>query len=146
MRFWDSSAVVSLILEEAASGHMRGLHGSDRDMLVWWGTPIECHSGLARGERAGRIPADVKAEADRALREMSLYWTEVEPVASIRDAAIRLVGVHDLRAADALQLAAAVLSRPSESDLWNSCALTGALRSLRRKRAWSYWVRDSNDN
>lgn len=115
MRFWDSSAVVSLILEEAASGHMRGLHGSDRDMLVWWGTPIECHSGLARGERAGRIPADVKAEADRALREMSLYWTEVEPVASIRDAAIRLVGVHDLRAADALQLAAAVLSRPSES-------------------------------
>lgn len=133
MRFWDSSAVIPLILEEVASGRMRELHGSDRDMLVWWGTLIECHSGLARRERAGLVPTDVRAKADGALRELSLHWTEVEPVTSIREIAIRLVGVHDLRAADALQLAAAVLSRSEEPRLLEFVCLDRRLSAAASK-------------
>lgn len=49
--------------------------------------------------------------AGQALHELSQYWTEIEPVPAIREVAIRLVGTHDLRAADALQLAAAVQAR-----------------------------------
>jgi hypothetical protein len=119
MRFWDSSAVVPLILEEAASGRVRELLGGDRDMLVWWGTPIECHSGLARRERAGLIPAEVRTEADR--------------VAAIRGVAIRLVGTHDLRAADALQLAAAVLSRSEEPRLLEFVCLDRRLAAAASK-------------
>lgn len=133
MRFWDSSAVVPLILEEAASGRMRDLYTGDRDMLVWWGTPIECHSGIARRERAGFIPDDVRTDADRALRELSLHWTEVEPVAPIREVAIRLVGVHDLRAADALQLAAAVLARSEEPRLLEFVCLDWRLAAAASK-------------
>ena len=108
MRFWDSSAILPLIIAESASNRMRELHASDRLMLVWWGTLIECHSGLARRQRAGMIPAKGGEAAGQALRELSQYWTEIEPVPAIREVAIRLVGTHDLRAADALQLAAAV--------------------------------------
>ena len=133
MRFWDSSAVVPLILEEAVSGHMRDLHGGDRDMLVWWGTLIECHSGLARRERAGLIPVEVRTEADRALHELSLHWTEVEPVAAVREVAIRLIGTHDLRAADALQLAAAVLSRSEEPRLLEFVCLDRRLAAAASK-------------
>ncbi len=111
MRFWDSSAILPLIVEEVASVHMRSLHKSDRGMLVWWGTLVECRSGLARRERAGMIPATVGNEAERALNELAQYWTEVEPVDAVRDVASRLLGIHDLRAADALQLAAAVVAR-----------------------------------
>lgn len=115
MKFWDSSAVIPLIIEETASIELRACHGRDREMLVWWGTLLECHSAIARRERAGMLPAAVRSQASRALRELSDYWIEVEPVASIREAAVRLVRIHDLRAADALQLAAAVLVRPEGS-------------------------------
>ena len=40
MRFWDSSAIVPLIVEEAASARMRDLYAGDRGMLVWWGTLV----------------------------------------------------------------------------------------------------------
>lgn len=133
MRFWDSSAVVPLILEEAATGRLRDLYTGDRDMLVWWGTPIECHSGLACRERGGLIPNDVRTDADRALRELSLHWTEVEPVAPVREVAIRLLGVHDLRAADALQLAAAVLSRSEEPRLLEFVCLDRRLAAAASK-------------
>ena len=133
MRFWDSSAIIPLILEEAASGRIRDLYTGDRDMLVWWGTLIECHSGLARRERAGLIPGDVRVNTDRALRELSLHWTEVEPVSSIREVAIRLLGVHDLRAADALQLASAVLSRSEEPRLLEFVCLDRRLAAAASK-------------
>jgi predicted nucleic acid-binding protein len=114
MRFWDSSAILPLILEEAASGLMRECYRSDRDMLVWWGSLIECHSGLARRERGGAIPGEIRSQASQALHELSLHWTEVEPVTGVREVALRLLGSHDLRSADALQLAAAVVSSADE--------------------------------
>ena len=114
MRFWDSSAIIPLIVEESASARMRDLYESDRGMLVWWGTLVECRSGLARRERAGTISDETGNEAMRAFRELADYWTEVEPVEAVRAAALRLLGVHDLRAADSAQLAAAVVAR-SES-------------------------------
>ena len=111
MRFWDSSAIIPLIVEEAASARMRDLYAGDRGMLVWWGTLVECRSGLARRERARAISGETGNEAMRALTELSDYWTEVEPVETVRAMALRLLGVHDLRAADSMQLAAAVVAR-----------------------------------
>ena len=137
MRFWDSSAVVPLLLEEAASDRVRGLHERDRDMLVWWGTLIECHSGIARREREGLIQEAHRTEALRALHELSLYWTEVEPVTAVRDVAARLVGTHDLRAADALQLAAALVARAGEPRLLEFVCLDRRLAAAASKEGLS---------
>lgn len=114
MRFWDASAVVPLLVSEPSSGDMLGLVDADAEMVVWWGTPVECTSALARREREGALaPAAVGAAVDR-LRTLSRAWQEVVPAEVIRTIAQRLVRVHPLRSADALQLAAAIAA--SEQD------------------------------
>ena len=49
----------------------------------------------------------------QALDEAARRWTEVPPIERVRDQASRLLRVHPLRAADALQLAAALVLLPS---------------------------------
>ncbi len=104
---WDSSAVVPLLLREAASDDMLATHTSDPVMLVWWATPVECASAVARLEREGGITGDEAEEALARLRALAVSWAVVEPVDRLLELAQRLLRVHPLRAADALQLAAA---------------------------------------
>jgi predicted nucleic acid-binding protein len=77
--------------------------------MAWWATPAECVSALARLEREGRLDADAVTVAVQRLAALEAAWTEVQPVARLRQVAIRLLRVHPLRAADALQLAAAIV-------------------------------------
>ena len=42
MKFWDSSAIVPLPVQEETSEQMRRLVIEDEDRLVWWGTSVEC--------------------------------------------------------------------------------------------------------
>jgi hypothetical protein len=107
VRFWDSSAVVPLVLDERASPPIRDLYRSDAAISVWWATPVECASAIARRERAGALtPADAIIAYGR-LERLAQTWLEAEPSEALRRTAVRLVRTHDLRAADALQLAAA---------------------------------------
>lgn len=82
----------------------------DPDMLVWWGTPIECISAITRREREGALSlADAAVAIDR-LRTVGRGWQEVLPTEVVRSAAQRILRVHPLRAADSLQLAAALVA------------------------------------
>ena len=76
-------------------------------MLVWWGSTVECISALARLERDGALNVRAMALALQRLRQLSAGWHEVDPSDEIRETAARFLRVHPLRAADALQLAAA---------------------------------------
>ena len=114
MRFWDSSAIVPLLVDEADQKHVRAQLEQDPTMLVWWGTPIECVSALARRERDGSLDSDGIRIALTRLHALSEQWHEVLPTAALRSAAERMLRVHPLRAADALQLAAALAA--SERD------------------------------
>jgi len=58
MRFWDSSAIIPLCLEEPHSEAMRLLAGEDGELAFWWGTPVECSSSFARLRREGSLSAD----------------------------------------------------------------------------------------
>lgn len=108
MRFWDSSALVALLVDELSSGPVREAHERDIAMTTWWGTEVECVSALARLEREGRLdPGELTDGVDR-LDELAAGWLEVEPTSRLRQSAMRLLRVHALRAGDALQLAAAV--------------------------------------
>ncbi len=114
MRFWDASAVVPLLVDEPASPRLLSLLEHDPVMLVWWGTPVECTSALARREREGAISAADAARAVDRLRRATAGWQEVLPADAVRSTAQRLLRVHPLRAADALQLGAAIVA--SEHD------------------------------
>lgn len=108
LRFWDSSAVVPLLLLEPATPAIQALYHADPEMIVWWGTEVECASALAHGERERRITAPSSAEAWRRLDTLRERWTEIEPSNVVRETARRLLRVHELRVGDALQLAAAL--------------------------------------
>lgn len=79
-------------------------------MCVWWGSEIECVSALARLEREDALAEAEMMTALERLDSLAQAWNEVQPVVAVRVAARRLLRVHPLRAADALQLAAAVVA------------------------------------
>ena len=108
MRFWDSSAIVPLLLDEELSGSVNTEYRRDPEMVAWWGTGIECASAIARRERDGRIDGRTTAAAIERLDLLGAAWLEMHPTVPIRRTAIRLLRVHPLRAGDALQLAAAL--------------------------------------
>lgn len=107
MRFWDASAIVPLVVKEASSPSIRGQYQFDATMEVWWGSSVECVSALARRNRQGELQGGLETALGR-LRILIANWHEVPPGDEVRDTAQRLLQAHDLRAADALQLAAAL--------------------------------------
>ncbi|MBJ7390337.1 MAG: type II toxin-antitoxin system VapC family toxin [Chthoniobacterales bacterium] len=109
MNFWDTSALVPLIVTEASSDLRRKQYAADPWAVVWFGTLAEIESSLVRRQRDGQLPADVEHAARKRLHEMTKQWTEVTPTTEVRARAIRLLRVHPLRAADAFQLAAALI-------------------------------------
>lgn len=109
MNFWDSSALLPLLLREKHSASMRKLAQKDSDMVVWWGTSIECLSAFARIRREKVISLRQEMELRRWLNLLADSWTEIEPGAEIRTMATRLLSTHPLRAADVLQLSAALI-------------------------------------
>lgn len=108
MRFWDSSAVVPLLLEQPLSARSRELLDEDPDVVIWRGTPLECASAFARLRREGALSPSDEAELVRTLEELRLGWHEMVPGDLVRAQALRVLRFHPLRAADALQLAAAL--------------------------------------
>jgi predicted nucleic acid-binding protein len=109
VKFWDTSAIVPLLVAEHSTEAARKLHASDPSVIVSWLTPVECASAIARAEREGQLPPEEVTAAFARLDELSLTWREVEPSNDVREAARRLLRVHRLRAADAVQLASAIL-------------------------------------
>jgi predicted nucleic acid-binding protein len=109
VRFWDSSAVLALLVPERRSDALADLLREDPAAAVWWATPVECASALARLERERRLTVTGSAMAAELLQEAARGWAEVPPVERVRDQAMRLLRLHALRAADALQLAAAIV-------------------------------------
>jgi predicted nucleic acid-binding protein len=80
----------------------------DPELVVWWGSAIECASAIARLHRDGQLTTVEESAARGVLAELNRSWYEVQPGDGIRDQALRLLRLHPLRAADALQLAAAL--------------------------------------
>ncbi len=119
MRFWDSSALVPLCLDEPATVSARRLYDGDPDMAVWWASPVECGSAFARLRREGVLEEEQESAARSALEALSSFWHEVQPTVELRAQALRLLRVHALRASDALQLAASLAwaGTPPEGEL-----------------------------
>ncbi|MGH7081787.1 MAG: PIN domain-containing protein [Acetobacteraceae bacterium] len=107
MIFWDASAIVPLLVAERTTRHMQALARQDPDMLVWWGSEVECISALVRLERRAALDGKEIALATERLKQLANGWHEIEPSEIVRESAVRFLRVHPLRAADALQLAAA---------------------------------------
>jgi len=108
LRFWDSSAIVPLLVGERSTAAAMAEVERDPEMIVWWATEVECVSALARLEREADLPGPSMTVAMERLDALTRAWQEIQPVDRIRQTANRLLRVHGLRAADAFQLGAAI--------------------------------------
>ena len=108
MRFWDPSALVPVIVGEPTAAAVHSLLEADPRVAVAWHSEVECASAVARLERTRVIAAAAADECYRRLDALRSEWTPTEPTESVRRGAVRLLRLHDLRAADALQLASAI--------------------------------------
>lgn len=128
MRFWDTSAVVPLCVSEPATSSVRRIAAADPSLVVWWATRTECVSAFARRRHEGHLAPSAERQARRALLALAAEWSEVLPGDAVRKRAERLLGVHPLRAADAFQLAAALVWSRGET---RACAIVSFDERLR---------------
>jgi uncharacterized protein len=137
LRFWDSSAVVPLLVDEPATDAIRTAVEEDPAMLVWWGTELECVSAVARLERQGDLASDATLAALQRLEALAGGWHEVQPVESVRRAARRALRVHSLPTADALQLAAATVASEGQPSSLDVVSLDDRLNDAARREGFA---------
>src|SRR6266705_1132884 len=107
VRFWDTSALIPLVIEEATSAACRRLLRNKADLVVWVLTRTEMTSAIWRRARAGDLDMSAVPRVLSRIGALADRWTEITDVDLVRDRAERLLAQNALRAADALQLAAA---------------------------------------
>lgn len=107
--FWDASAIVPLCCSQSATAQGRRLHRELKRLVVWWGTPLEARSAFARLVREGKLTDDERVRAVKLLRQLRVAWNEILPTEKLRSLAEDLPDAYAVRAADAAQLAAALV-------------------------------------
>jgi uncharacterized protein len=136
VRFWDASALVSVFIDEPESSARTSLLKEDAQVVTWWGTRIECASALNRLQREHSLS---ERELTQALGNLDAFYetcVEVLPSEEIRRRAIRLLRIHPLRAADALQLGAALVAAREDSSSLAFVASDETLRSAAEKEGF----------
>jgi uncharacterized protein len=137
VKFWDASAIVPLLIAEAATRRLQALAAGDPDILVWWGSQVECVSALARLERDGAVDPPAAVLAFDRLKQLAPGWHEVDPSDIVREVAARFLRVHPLRAADALQLAAAFIAAEQRPASLEMITLDERLASAAQKEGFA---------
>jgi len=137
MKFWDASAIVPLVLTEPTTKAVQTLAEKDSTIIVWWATEVECASAIARLERDDALDDTAATQAFQRLRQLAQTWHEVDASDPIREAAVRFLRVHPLRAADALQLAAAFIAAERRPSSLEMVTLDDRLAAAARKEGFT---------
>ena len=120
--------MVPLISGQAFSATVNGLLGEDSEMVVWWGTQVECAVAISRLRREGNLDDESEGQSRIALDVLATDWTEIEPTEDVRISASLLSRNHPLKAADASQLAAALRWCEGDTQDANFVCLDNRLR------------------
>ena len=105
--FWDASALVPLCVRQGMTPRAIALYKT-QDAVVWWATPVEIASALARLMRMKQLDSRDWARASKLAQRLADSWSVIQPSDALRATSIQPVDRYDLRAADSFQLAAAL--------------------------------------
>jgi predicted nucleic acid-binding protein len=105
--FWDTSALVPLCVRQGITLQTIALYKL-HDTVVWWATPVEIASALARLVRMKQLNPSDWARARKLANRLADSWSVIQPSDGLRAKSTQLVDRYDLRAADSFQLAAAL--------------------------------------
>lgn len=135
--FWDSSALVPLLVREETSTSMAALLAQDDEPTLWWASPVECCSALQRRHREGLLDEVSLAHALRRLEELVEDVDCVAAATPVRQRAVRMLATHALRAADSLQLAAALIWTEESPNGQRFVCLDERLRQAARREGFA---------
>lgn len=107
MKFWDTSALMPLLVLEDATPVVRMLFRDDPTVAVSFITDIELSAGVARRSRNDEQVK--RAAVQRALEDLRDTWLESKDYDEIMAVARYAAETHHLRAGDAIQLASAIV-------------------------------------
>jgi predicted nucleic acid-binding protein len=136
VRYWDASALVPLFIEEASTTEVEGWRAADPGITTWMMTRVEVISGIARRKREW---PDLLARWNRAIREVhevASRWIEISDAVTTRLHAERIVMGHPLRAADALQLGAALVAADGDPQSLELVTLDNRLAEAARREGF----------
>jgi uncharacterized protein len=105
--FWDSSALVPLCVRQSITTRASELY-KIHNVVVWWATPVEISSALARLLRMKQLTPSQFTTARKTAERIADSWSVIQPSDHLRWRSIQLVERHGLRAADSFQLASAL--------------------------------------
>jgi predicted nucleic acid-binding protein len=109
--FWVTSALVPLCVRQGITPGAIALY-KVHDAVVWWATPVEIASALARLVRMKQLDPSDWTRACKLAKRLADSWSVIQPSDALRaksaQLSAQLVDRYDLRAADSFQLAAAL--------------------------------------
>jgi hypothetical protein len=125
-------------MTEPSTKVVETLAENDPSMIVWWwAAEVKCASTIARFERDDALDDAAATQVFHRLRQLAHAWHEVDPSDPVREAAVRFLREHPIRAADALALAAAFIAaerRPSSLEGVNPRRSSG--HRCAKRRIW----------
>lgn len=116
MIFWDSSGFVPLLFAEKESEYCIQTLSRDREILIWCLTKVEIASALSRRRREGALQTEQHQRVKKRLQLLIESAYQVSALEKTKSRALRLLEVHPLRAADACQLAAALVASQEDPE------------------------------
>ena len=116
MKFWDSSAIVPLIVHEKETDYCLKILSDDQEMLIWCLSRLEVMSALCQRVREGNLDERYFQMAKSHLNDLVERAYEVKAIEKVRQRALRLLEVHPLRAAGACQLASALVATQEDPE------------------------------
>ena len=111
--YWDSSALVPLLLKENSTQQVQEWLAQDHRIATWAWSRVEVTSAIERRVREGVLSRSQRREALQSLTEFAERWYEVTDLLAVRSRASALLARHALRAVDAGQLGAALIVNES---------------------------------
>jgi predicted nucleic acid-binding protein len=136
VRFWDASAIIPFLIDEPTRAPLLKLLEEDPEILAWWGTTVEIASELARREREKLLTAEEVEAGLATAHQLADGWHEIVPSTSVRRTAERLLRTHPLRAADSLQLAAALVAADHDPTTLELVCLDTRLANAARREGF----------
>jgi len=98
-----------VVVAEPRTDSVRSWLADDPRIVTWAWTRVELAGAVERRARAGQLSRTERRAALDRFDELARAWDEVVDLFAVRSRACALLARHPLRAADAAQLAAALL-------------------------------------
>jgi len=108
VRFWDTSAFIPLLVRQSESATAIAWMQEDDAVVLWTLALVEAVSAIRRLLREGALDESAARSAEQRLTELLPAVHAVVDIERVKATALRLLRVHPVRAADALQLGAAL--------------------------------------